>query len=157
MNNEDVGTACGDAGNVKEMNVVLSECHDGVVAIGEGGLLHILPCDGGGVGGGHLLHVEEEELAMREGVKDVRIVVEDGVEGSRIKGASGDGLGGPGLCACIVDVDGRGVGGVAIEDVDGVEELCEVARCVCAVKRSADADERGGWREERRGANLRSA
>jgi len=58
-----------------------------------------------------------------EVTKHVGVVVQDGTERSGIEGPKCDSLGGPRFGRSIIDVEGRWVLGVAIENVDGVGVL----------------------------------
>ena len=55
--------------------------------------------------------------------KHVGVVVQDGAERGGIEGPKCDSLGGPRFSSSIVNVEGRRVFGIAIENVDGVGVL----------------------------------
>ena len=60
--------------------MILSKSHDGLVAIGEGRFLDVLPFDGSRIGGDEAFHPEEEQLAFGQCVKYVGVMVEDGIK-----------------------------------------------------------------------------
>lgn len=123
------------------MNVVLREPHNRLIVGGEGRGLDIIPVQRGGVGSFEVAHVQEEDLVVGDRIEDVRVVVEDGVEGENVEGTDVDGLGGPRLGAGVIDVHARRVGLVRIYEVNGVEELREVAGGAVAIERTAGPDE----------------
>ena len=104
VDDEDLSFSRGNVGDVEEVNVVLSKGHDGLVAGAEGGLLDIGPGERGRVGRRLCLHVEEEEIRPRDGIEDVGVVVEDGIEVRRVELARGDRLSAPGLRGCVENV-----------------------------------------------------
>ena len=138
MNDENVRIASGGAWNIDEVDVVLGKSHYGViVAIRRLG--HVCPREGGGVGSSQAVHVQEEELALGYRVEDVGVVVEDGIIRGGIEGARSGRLCSPGFGGGVEDVHVGGVRFVAVDDVDGVEELREVAGRASAVKGSKRA------------------
>lgn len=141
VDDEDVSRARRNVGNVQEVDVVLGEGHDGLVVSGVGRLLDVSPLERGRVRGVEVAHVEEVDLVVGERVEDVRVVVKDGVEGLDVELAGVHGLGGPRLGASIVEVHVRGVGLVRVDEVDGVEELREVAGGASAVEGTKGPDE----------------
>jgi hypothetical protein len=73
-------------------------------------------------------HIEAVEFGIGVGVKDVGVVVEDGVKGGwggRVEWLGGERgfLGWPGRGSDVIDVYGRRGGFVGVEDVDGIGEL----------------------------------
>ncbi len=123
------------------MNVVLREPHDGLVVGGEGRGEGIIPVQRGGVGSFEVAHVQEEDLIVRDRIEDVRVVVEDGVEVENVEGTGVHRLGGPRLGAGVIDVHVRRVGLVRIYEVDGVEELGEIAGGAVAIEWTAGPGE----------------
>jgi hypothetical protein len=128
------------AGHVQEVDVVLGDRHYGVVASRERCLLDVIPRDRGAVGRGLRAEVEGPQLAAGDSVEDVGVVVQDSFEVGRVEAAGGHQLLRPGATACrIEDVECGLVRGVSVEEVDGVEELRQVAGRVGAVKRTKRA------------------
>jgi len=50
-------------------------------------------------------------------------MVQNSIEVGKVKGPRGSSLGRPRLAADIVNVDVAGVGGIRVQDVDGIEKL----------------------------------
>ena len=63
-------------------------------------------------------------------------MIQDGVERGIIERARSGGLSRPRLGTSIIDVDRIRVLCISVQDVDGVEELGEVASRVCTVERT---------------------
>lgn len=138
MDDEDVRIPGGGPWDVDEVNVVLGESHYGVI-VPVRRLGHVRPAEGSRVGSSQAVHVQEEELALGYGVEDVGVMVEDGIIRSGIEGARSGRLCSPGFGGGVEDVHVGGVRFVAVDDVDGVEELREVAGRASAVKGSKRA------------------
>lgn len=60
MDNEDVGGAGRDAGDINEVDVVLSESHDGAVVASIRSDLDVIPTEGRAVSSGQRTHFEVE-------------------------------------------------------------------------------------------------
>lgn len=95
MDNEDLGVTLGSSWYVQEMNVVLSNGHDGLVRCIVGCFLDVGPREGTGVSRLEITHVKEEELALRESIENVGVVVENGIERGKVEGAGIHGLSSP--------------------------------------------------------------
>lgn len=141
VNNKNIRIASGCAWNIDKVDVVLGKSHYGVI-VAVGRLGHVCPREGGGVGSSQAVHIQEEEPALRDGVEDVGIVVEDGIIRSGIERAGSGRLCGPGFGGGVEDVHVGGIRFVAVDDVDGVEELRQVAGRASAVKGSTRARRR---------------
>jgi hypothetical protein len=68
MNDEYASRSRAVAGNIQEVDVVLSKRHDGVIAAGVRGFLNGIPANSRCVGALQVAHVEIVHLAVREGV-----------------------------------------------------------------------------------------
>ena len=117
MDNEDICFSSLVARYVKEVNVVLSQCHHRIVTGGVGCLANVNPSKGCRVGRSHLSEVKEVKLAIGQSIEDVGVVVEDGFVAGGVEGGGaggrggGDGLRGPGL--------GAGVDGCVHQETGG--------------------------------------
>lgn len=116
--------------------MVFGERHHRLVTVRQGGFLDVLPFDSGGIGSGKAAHPQEEELALGQSIKYVRVVIQDGIKRGGVEGTRRHRLSTPCIGASIINMDCRGIGGVAVQNVDSVVELCGVARSVSAIKGS---------------------
>lgn len=129
VDDEDVCRAGGDAGYVDEVDVVIRQRHRRLVTRPIRRRAHVIPGQRVALRSRQHIHIDEPHLsAVRNEVEHVRVMVEDGAVRLRQVEAGGrGGLGGPLVARGIVDVDIVRRGLVGIEEVDGVEELGEVA------------------------------
>lgn len=68
VDDEDVGGAGIDTGDINEVDVVLSEGHDGVVVASVWRGLNIVPTERRAVCGSQSTHIEGEKFALRHGI-----------------------------------------------------------------------------------------
>jgi len=134
--------------HTQEVNVVLGKCHYRAVILTEIQCLDEVPWDGCRRGCFHCAHIETVQIAVGKGIEDICVVIQDGVERGIVERARSGGLSRPRLGTSIIDVDRIRVLCVSVQDVDGVEELGEVASRVCTVERrtasSSDVGRGGG-------------
>ncbi len=104
VNNEDVCISSRSSGNIQEVDMVLSQSHLGLIGGWVGRLAHIHPRKSSGIRHFQTSEIEEEYLALRQGIENIRVVIEDSVKGRRVEGTSRDALRRPGLCPRIIDV-----------------------------------------------------
>jgi len=141
VDDEDVFLARAEIGNIKEVDMVVGDDHNGVVTAGVGSVADVVPGESATGRSLLLAHIEIPELVCAHGVENVGIMVKDSGKVGRVEAVGGDLLGGPGLGGRVVNIDVGGVLRVSAHDVDGVFILREVASGVSAIKRRAT---RGG-------------